>query len=143
MKALKVLKKISRVIDVLGGNLAAGRQLRAKPTTVSNWRVYGRIPYRMYFPVRDALEPFGYTVRPSICGLTQPIIHKRKKKPKPLPVTTSRQGSKNGGANGRNGKRHKIRKRSTAMVGRTDQNTRGTMGDLDGQPDRQASGDAA
>ena len=137
MAHLKVLKKTSRVIDVLGGSAATQRKLRASPTAVSNWKVLDRMPWRLFFPVNEALEPLGYTVRPTLFGLTDDVIRKRRKKPPRKTKTGGGRGSVKGGTNG---KRNKIRKRPSAVVGRTDQHPAGTMGDLDGGRTVQADG---
>src|SRR5580765_771616 len=126
--ALKVLKKTSRVIEVLGGSQATQRKLRASGTAVSNWKILNRMPWRLFYPVREALKPFGYTVGQTMFGLTDDVIRKRKKKP-PRKKTGGGRGSVKGGTNG---KRHKVRKRPTAMVSPIDHHPQGTMGDLDG-----------
>lgn len=126
--ALKVLKKTSRVIEVLGGSQATQRKLRASATAVSNWKVLNRMPWRLFYPVREALKPFGYTVGQPLFGLTDDVIRKRKKKP-PRKTTGGDRGSAKGGSNG---KRNKVRKRPATMVGPVDQHAPGTMGNLDG-----------
>src|SRR5580765_1586271 len=125
--ALKVLKKTSRVIEVLGGSQATQRKLRASATAVSNWKVLDRLPWRYFFPVNELLRPLGYCVRQPSFGLTDDVIRKRRKKP-PRKKTGGGRGSVKGGSNG---KRHKIRKRPGAMVSPTDHHHQGTMGDLD------------
>src|SRR5580765_6916134 len=137
--ALKVLKKTSRVIEVLGGSAATQRKLRASGTAVSNWKVLNRMPWRLFYPVREALKPFGYTVGQPLFGLTDDVIRKRRKKP-PRKKTGGGRGSVKGGSNG---KRNTVRKRPGAMVGPTDRHPAGTMADLDGGRTLQADGDAA
>ena len=137
--ALKVLKKTSRVIEVLGGSRGTQRKLRASATAVSNWKVLNRMPWRLFFPVREALRPFGYTVGQTLFGLTDDVIRKRKKKP-PRKKTGGGRGSVKGG---KNGKRHKIRKRPAVLAGLADLHSQGTMGNLDGGRALQADGDAA
>ena len=75
------------------------------------------------------MEALGYEAPGALWGQYE---HRKQPKKKPKPVTTGRQGKQNGGANGRNGKRHTVRKRPGAMVERTDQHAAGTMGNVDG-----------
>jgi hypothetical protein len=124
--ALKVLKKTSRVIEVLGGSAATQRKLRASPTAVSNWKVLDRLPWRYFFPVNELLRPLGYRVTQAMFGLTNDVIRKRKKKP-PRKKTGGGRGSVKGG---KNGKRNKVR--PTAMGGLVDQHDHGTMAHMDG-----------
>ena len=50
--------------------------------------------------MKEDLEELGYEAPGALWGQYE---HRKRPKKKPKPVTTSRQGNKNGGANGRNG----------------------------------------
>src|SRR5580765_4282870 len=94
MKALRPLRSTAAVIDVLGGNQQFQQDFDANPTTVSNWRNIGRFPHWMFPPLSEALRPLGFCVPVGLFGLSKEVIAK-----------TYGTRKKNGGANGRAGKR--------------------------------------
>ena len=59
--ALKVLKKTSRVIEVLGGSAATQRKLRALTDRGIQLEGLGPMPWRYFFRSAN-VKPFGYTV---------------------------------------------------------------------------------
>ena len=132
------LKSVARVIDVLGGGTQFRKRYRLDSRQrVSNWRRFGQIPASFHKAMTSDLADLGYEAPASLWGQYE---HRKRPKKKPKPVTTSRQATRNGGANGRSGKRDKIRKRPGAVVGRTDQDTQGTMVHMDGGRTVQADG---
>ena len=113
------VKTAAKVIDVLSDALGGAKQFRKcyrvdNRQRVSNWRRFGQIPAVFRDAMKEDLEELGYEAPGALWGQYE---HRKRPKKKPKPVTTSRQGNKNGGANGRNGKRNKVRKRPAAMVG--------------------------
>src|SRR5580765_7148645 len=97
------LKTVARVIDALGGGTEFRKRYRLDTRQrVSNWKRSGQIPARFRDAMKEDLEELGYEAPRALWGQYE---HRKRPKKKPKPVTTSRQGSKNGGANGRNGKR--------------------------------------